>query len=250
MPDTDDSETYLLPVARCVRKILADKGKPATADKVIAPFGYWCERWAPHLSADQIGDIVQQALNEPYFDRDDVLGVALRLSYAERQRLQITTIGSFDVDRRARKRLNRDRKRERDRLRAAENRRAKGATPRAESLSRTKPWEQMGVSRRTYYRRMANGGTSSSPHPSYISASDDVVPLGTTPAACEGREVAPALRPKLRPTAYALAGLSKVEGQKIPAKEVSKETKPEAPPRLSEMTSGERLDGRIVGECA
>jgi hypothetical protein len=77
-----------------------------------------------------------------------------------RAELDIGTIGA--VDRGKDQRLA-DRKR-RNRERKAEVRRGKGATPRSESLTRTKPWLAAGVSRRTWYRGRANGqaGTNSS----------------------------------------------------------------------------------------
>ena len=180
VPDTDDNDIYLHPIARCYRKILLDKGKSASVRDVADRLGVWCGRLAPHLSPEQVTDIACCALDElPHFDHDDVLGASLRLSYADRQRLKIRTIGSCDVDKKSRTKLNRARKRERDRLRAADNRRAKGALPRAiyeaQSLSRAKPWEQLGISRATFMRHRKKAieaskplETSASPHPSYI----------------------------------------------------------------------------------
>ena len=174
VPCTDDADLYLLPVARCFRKIMVASGKAASVAEVMDRFGLWCETWAPRLTSAEATDIVRQMLDEsPKFDRDDALGASLRLTYAERRRLKITTIGSYDVDRKSRKQLAKDRRRERDRLRAAEKRKAKGATPRtvyeARSISRTKPWEALNMSRPTYYRRLKAGEipseTSPSPHP-------------------------------------------------------------------------------------
>jgi hypothetical protein len=80
----------------------------------------------------------------------DRLARFLGVTYAQRQRLGITTIGAIDVSRKGRmmlsKRKDRDRKR-----------RTRGTKPRAEyeahSLTRTKPWQAAGMSRRTWYRR-------------------------------------------------------------------------------------------------
>jgi hypothetical protein len=67
--------------------------------------------------------------------------------------LKIRTIGCFDQDRKSRRKLQKIRKRERDRIDAVERRRAKGALPRAEyearSLSDARPWREMGISRAT-----------------------------------------------------------------------------------------------------
>jgi hypothetical protein len=164
VPCTDDADLYLLPVARCYRKIMADNGKPVSVDGVMNRFGLWCETWAPHLTSEA-ADIVSQALAEPAkIDRDDELGASLRLTYAERLRLKITTIGSYDVDRKSRKELAKARRRERNRRRAAKKRRASGARPRGESWSRTKPWEAEGISRRTWERRRKKAETAQAAH--------------------------------------------------------------------------------------
>jgi hypothetical protein len=90
--------------------------------------------------------------------------------------LGIRTIGSSDGNKATRKRLAKARRKERDRLRKASKRRAKGVTPRAvyeaNSLSRTKPWVQLGISRAKYYRLPPEQRveTSVSPHPSYVRA--------------------------------------------------------------------------------
>jgi hypothetical protein len=150
-------------------------------------FWFWCERWAPHVSRDEATEIVRHVrAGSPSLIADDIVGKILRLSYADRLRLKIRTIGSFDADKALREKLAKARRRERDRLRAAEKRKANGATPRANSLSQTKPWQEMGISRRTYERRQkkaairtgdrdANSSphhgefdANSSPHPSYI----------------------------------------------------------------------------------
>jgi hypothetical protein len=162
VPDTDDADIYLFPVAQCFWKLIVDKGKNASVDEVMKRFGFWCEKWAPHITPDQGAAIICQVLaGGPKLVGDDALGASLRLSYADRQRLRITTIGSYDIDRKSRTKLQRARRRERNRLRAAEKRRLAGATPRAEyqarSLSRTKPWEQIGICRRTYERRRNKG---------------------------------------------------------------------------------------------
>jgi hypothetical protein len=79
----------------------------------------------------------------------DNLAKFLGVTYAQRQALRITTIGSIDVKKRARKKL---RKRE-DRLAAERKRRERGMRPQPESLSATQPWKELGMSRRTWERR-------------------------------------------------------------------------------------------------
>jgi len=107
----------------------------------------------------------------------DNLARFLGVKYLDRQRLGLTMIGSIDIGKRARKVL---RKRN-DRLYHERRRRAQGARPHPQSLSQTKPWEAMNMSRRSWYRRRNKGttgtvGTNSSAAV-FLSTSDEVVPL-------------------------------------------------------------------------
>src|SRR5438034_10828532 len=90
----------------------------------------------------------------------DNLGRFLGLKYLDRQRLVITTIGSVNVGKRARKELRKLRNRRTQERR----RRAGGSRPRAQyetsSLSTLKPWEAMNMSRPTWYRRNKQGTSS------------------------------------------------------------------------------------------
>jgi hypothetical protein len=79
----------------------------------------------------------------------DNLARFLGVTYEQRQRLGLTTIGSVNVRKRARKEL---RKRN-DRLYQERKRRACGMRPQSESLSATEPWRAESMSRRTWYRR-------------------------------------------------------------------------------------------------
>jgi hypothetical protein len=173
VPETDDADLYLSPVANCFHVIAAERGRAVTVDGIVNLFGLWCQTWAPHVIEQQVVELAREALaGPPKLIADDIVGSALRLSYADRLRLKISTIGSFDADKALRTKFAKARRRERDRLRAAEKRKANGATPRANSLSQTKPWEADGISRRTYERRLRTRETqvdaNSSPHPSCI----------------------------------------------------------------------------------
>ena len=168
VPETDDADIYLIAAATCFGRITRESGKRPTHEV----FAIWCEKWAPHFGDAEQADILDHALDNHSLRADDDWGRLLRLSDAERTRLGITTIGSYDVDRKARVKRSAARKREQKRLRTAEKRRANGAIPRdvyeAQSLARTKPWESMGISQRTYMRRKAaTVGTGVCPHPSY-----------------------------------------------------------------------------------
>jgi hypothetical protein len=79
----------------------------------------------------------------------DNLAQFLGVTYAQRKALGLTTIGSKDVKKRARKEL---RKRQ-DRLAKERKRRATGMRPQSESLSATQPWRELGMSRAAWYRR-------------------------------------------------------------------------------------------------
>jgi hypothetical protein len=94
------------------------------------------------------------------------------LARLQRQRLGLTTIGSIDVGKRARKEL----RKHRDRTAKARKRRERGAKPQSQSLSCTKPWEDLNMSRRQWYRKR-NGTTSSTAV--FLYPADKVVPSAT-----------------------------------------------------------------------
>ena len=79
----------------------------------------------------------------------DNLAKFLGVTYAQRQTLHLTTIGSVDVKKCARK----DQRKHRDRLAHERRRREKGMHPQSQSRSATKPWEIEGMSRAKWYRK-------------------------------------------------------------------------------------------------
>jgi hypothetical protein len=83
--------------------------------------------------------------------RPDKIGELLGVTDATREAAKAWNIGTLGGSRAARAKAAK----ERDRLRDERRRRAAGAAPQAESISRTKPWEVEGISRRTWYRRRA-----------------------------------------------------------------------------------------------
>jgi len=124
---------------------------------------------ALQLAAERMGGSISEAEAEAILERADGmrqqrtadrLARFLGVTYAQRQQLGLTTIGSIDVRRRGRTLLRKRRRR----LYWENRRRSRGARPRADyetnSLTRAKPWEAEGVSRRTWYRRR---GTSPQP---------------------------------------------------------------------------------------
>jgi hypothetical protein len=87
----------------------------------------------------------------------DNLARFLGVTYKQRQQIGLTTIGSVDVGKRTRKEL----RKRRNRIAQERRRRALGVRPHSESLSATKPWEAMNISRRTWERRMNRGRVAS-----------------------------------------------------------------------------------------
>jgi hypothetical protein len=134
----------------------------------------WLRRRAPWFRGDKAERRIEMAIARPTRWRADTLAKRLNLTDAERSRLEIRTIGAADVTRGERV----HRRRERDRLAKQDKRRAAGAKPQATSVSRTKPWEEAGISRRTWYRRRAQLAQVAQPHPQYVTctAGDEVVP--------------------------------------------------------------------------
>src|SRR5262249_4790454 len=111
VPFADDVEHYLGPVANCFRKIAADRGRPAEMEKL---FKFWCGEHAADVRDEIVTSIAKKALaGPPVLITDDTAGRLMRVSYAERCWIKSTTLGSYDVDRAARKRLAKGQKRDR-----------------------------------------------------------------------------------------------------------------------------------------
>jgi hypothetical protein len=158
---TDDCDLYLhhavAEAAACFRLMQIERGAQPNVDTIRKSLEGWCDHNAPAYAGDA-ANIAERTVRERCgLSKADDLGGRLRLSDADRTRLAIRTIGAFDVDRKARAKRRLAKKRERDRERARANRAAEGATPRPQwleqnSLSRRKPWESLGICKRTYER--------------------------------------------------------------------------------------------------
>lgn len=155
--DTDDADIYLVPVAQTLRRCFEKNLRIATTDEVVDLLRVWARVHTPQMAVITLEAIAYDSMRLRQLDKADPLAVRLRLSYAERTLLRITTIGAFDVNKAARTCRRKERKRVKDRARAAQTRRKLGALPRAEylakSLSQQRPWEKEGISRRTWERR-------------------------------------------------------------------------------------------------
>lgn len=151
LPDDDSGRDDLLIAAHH----LASLSKPRQRIK------QWIELWAPWLTVAELRAITTDAIMNQRHWTADQLAWRLRLTKEERRMLGITTIGAIDEAKAARIKA----RRERDRKRKLNARRAEGAKPRRDyetaSINRTKPWIAEGISRRTWYRR--RGTTPATP---------------------------------------------------------------------------------------
>ena len=107
------------------------------------------KRMGGEITEEQASTIIKEASTTGKHLTADSLARFLGVTYAQRQALGLTTIGSIDVGRRARKEL----RKRKDRIAKECKRRALGMRPQSESLSATEPWRDLGISRRTWYRR-------------------------------------------------------------------------------------------------
>ncbi|EHR03235.1 hypothetical protein [Bradyrhizobium sp. WSM471] len=115
----------------------------------------WLDRRAPWLVGRERARLIRKVFKKPMLYKADTLARALGLTFARRQRLGITSIGSIDVGADQREELQQ----ERNTMQHAKRRRAAGAVARAQyeanSISRAEPWKAEGISRTTWYRRLA-----------------------------------------------------------------------------------------------
>jgi hypothetical protein len=163
LPDTDDADLYLPPVALCILTMTwrRARAKPSL-DQLIDRLMVWCEGRAPTMNIMAIRRAARDARRSARHAKADELAAAIKLTYAERTSLAITTIGACDANKAERARRYLERKREHDRIKArerrAKQRRRKGGKTRAEYLAgyrqKARPWEDEGVSRATWYRRL------------------------------------------------------------------------------------------------
>jgi hypothetical protein len=168
----------------------------------------WLRRCAPWFSESEAEPLIEAALRKPIRWMADTLAARLNLTDAERSRLKIRSVGAVDFTKEQRA----QRRREKSRLASEAKRRAVGAKPQSQSSSRTEPWKAQGVSRRTWYRRLARrrGTTSTAVYGADVAqhrqqyvacsfTSDEPVPLPLAAAPEEARQslVAPAVQQPL-----------------------------------------------------
>jgi hypothetical protein len=112
----------------------------------------WFQTCTPWMGLASRERLIRDATEHPLRWRADRLAVLLGVTAAERDELDLRTIGACDQTREERAAIMRERKRARDRTR----RRTKGAKLRAEyerwSITSRKPWIAHGMSRAAWYR--------------------------------------------------------------------------------------------------
>jgi hypothetical protein len=123
------------------------------------------------ITEAQASDIIEEASITRKHLTADNLARFLGVTYADRQTLRLTTIGSVNVKKGARKEL----RRRNDRLYQERRRRERGARPHSASLSRTKPWEAMKMSRAKWYRQRTMRRETGSSAAIFLSSADEVV---------------------------------------------------------------------------
>jgi hypothetical protein len=114
----------------------------------------WVNLRAPWMPPDELDDLIRD-VGPGRLWTATALGKALKLTNADRIRLNIRTIRPVD---RTAAQLKQDRK-ERHAAAEAARRLKAGATPRELSVEQQKPWIKEGVSRCTWYRRRKQFGT-------------------------------------------------------------------------------------------
>jgi ElaB/YqjD/DUF883 family membrane-anchored ribosome-binding protein len=166
VPATDDADVYLVPLAQCYRQLLIKARLPATVADIVDRLTVSKVVHGSGIVYRQMRDAAIEAIDQPNLENADDIARRLNVDYDEREELNLRSIGATDADKRERARRRKDRNRKRAKERSARLRSERGAVPREEylathSVSRTKPWEALGISKATYYRR--RGATAAKP---------------------------------------------------------------------------------------
>jgi hypothetical protein len=109
----------------------------------------WCHKWAPWLTKSELDAMVIRTSTSNKRWSIDQCAIVLEVSLEDHMRLKLRHIGANDDPS---YNLRRELKLLKDRNRKAEKNFLKHK-PRSKALSVTKPWEELGISRRTWYNR-------------------------------------------------------------------------------------------------
>lgn len=117
----------------------------------------WVELRAEWMSLADLRAIIDSVTERPRHWTADQLAWRLKVIEQDRAALKLTTIGAVDLSKAERAK----RRKQRAKVAQQRRRRQQGTKPRAEYLaeqaSKPKPWVELGISRRTYYRRIRTG---------------------------------------------------------------------------------------------
>jgi hypothetical protein len=144
LPDDDAGRDDLFIAGHNIAQLRGDAAEHIRA---------WASLWAPWIADDELSALIEKIAQAPLRWRADTLAWRLGLTDEVRTLLGITTIGAIDcskAERAARRRMRNNQDK-------TARRREAGAISRAEyessSVARAEPWEALGISRRTWYRR-------------------------------------------------------------------------------------------------
>jgi hypothetical protein len=157
--DTDDGESYLEAFANLVawnERARAAMGRvepdrQVVVDQIIST----CSAWLVMVDPDAIAQAAHEVADAPKKYSADQFAKAWAITFAERTRLGLRSIGCCDLSKAKRKAASANIKKEKDRLRSADKRRAAGARPRGSSDIEF--CRQHGLPYRTFKRRKADG---------------------------------------------------------------------------------------------
>lgn len=145
--DTDDwgaiAAVGLNHLVAHVRALPVREDRPSEAELCRS----WLARFCPCVDQAAADELIAKVIARPRKFRADTLAKLLNVTDAERRALGLRTIGATDRDAEARKADRRAA--DRERKRAA---RKAAARPRV-TLAQSRPWEAMGMSRATWYRK-------------------------------------------------------------------------------------------------
>ena len=189
LPDDDSGRDDLLIAAHTIAGLGGEVAKHIVA---------WAAMWCPWLPKAEAEAIAGRVIANVHRWRADTLAWRLRLTYAERTTLVVTTIGAVDANQAERLKRRKERA-------AAARRLARRRKPRSQSTSRSKPWEALGISRATWYRRRQPV------HETNMSTADKASTLSTKlshhhqaskPQGAAERRISSSSRPRTTPRTY------------------------------------------------
>jgi hypothetical protein len=129
------------------------------------------KRMGGRITVAQASAIIDVARASPRYRSADSVARQLGVTYLVCERLDLRTIGSIDVKKRARKEM----RKRKDRLYQERKHRARGAKPQSESLSAKQPWLAAGICRASWYRQAKRDRETVSSAIALSIAADEVV---------------------------------------------------------------------------